>query len=91
MHDWHIVSSSTTSLAILTFKFAPQDYNEAQHDAFNTRIRASLVSSNTAGIPTTKVRHMVILRISAPSPSVSVAEMVRIVAESDSVARFLVG
>ncbi|KAF9768237.1 hypothetical protein IL306_014482 [Fusarium sp. DS 682] len=82
--DWEIVSSA--SLGVITFRYAPKDLTEDEPETINTGISKSLISSNKAGILTTKVRGKVALRICALSPQLSLDDMSSIIHEANSLA-----
>ncbi|OAQ77088.1 glutamate decarboxylase [Purpureocillium lilacinum] len=83
--DWEIVSPA--SMAILAFRFAPSDTADAERNELNVAISKRLVAENTAGILTTKLRGVVVMRLCAISPSLGVDEMRGIVREMDRLAR----
>ncbi|KAF4991662.1 hypothetical protein FGRMN_7674 [Fusarium graminum] len=82
--DWEIVSSA--SLGVITFRYAPEGMTEGELEAANTGISQSLISSNKAGILTTKVRGKVALRICALSPQLALDDMSDIIAEANNLA-----
>ncbi|KFA62045.1 hypothetical protein S40285_02099 [Stachybotrys chlorohalonatus IBT 40285] len=86
--EWEITSQA--SMAVVTFRYAAAGKTEEQLDVLNTAISKELISSNTAGILTTKLRGKVALRICALSPHLSLDEMSDIVCEADAIAKRLV-
>ncbi|KAM0187745.1 hypothetical protein ACHAPA_012036 [Fusarium lateritium] len=82
--DWEIVSSA--SLGVITFRYAPTGLTEDELEAINTGISKSLISSNKAGVLTTKVRGKVALRICALSPQLALDDMSDIIAEANMLA-----
>ncbi|KAH6951338.1 pyridoxal phosphate-dependent transferase [Fusarium avenaceum] len=82
--DWEIVSSA--SLGIITFRYAREGLTEDELEAINTGVSKSLISSNTAGVLTTKVRGKVALRICALSPQLALDDMSDIIAEANLLA-----
>lgn len=88
--DWEIMSSA--SMAVITFRFAPERRTEKQLDELNAIISQELRATNTAGILTTKVRGKVCLRICALSPQLTLDDMSSICAEADSLGQsYLLG
>jgi glutamate/tyrosine decarboxylase-like PLP-dependent enzyme len=83
--DWEIVSAA--SLAILTFRFRPENYAEAELGVLNSSISRRLFSENVAGIVTTVVRGLVVLRICAINPWLSEEDMAKVIVQMDLVAR----
>ncbi|VUC38061.1 unnamed protein product [Clonostachys rosea] len=83
--DWEITSRA--SVGVITFRYAPKGASENRLDEINTAVSRSLVSNNTAGILTTKVRGKVALRICALSPHLSLEDMSKIVRTADQLAR----
>ncbi|KAK2674219.1 Pyridoxal phosphate-dependent decarboxylase [Fusarium oxysporum f. sp. vasinfectum] len=82
--DWEIVSSA--SLGVITFRYAPEGLAEDELETINTGISKSLISSNKAGILTTKVRGKVALRICALSPQLALDDMSDIIHEANLLA-----
>jgi glutamate/tyrosine decarboxylase-like PLP-dependent enzyme len=82
--DWEIVSSA--SLGVITFRYAPEGLAEDELETVNTGISKSLISSNKAGILTTKVRGKVALRICALSPQLALDDMSDIIHEANLLA-----
>lgn len=82
--DWEIVSSA--SLGVITFRYAREGLTEDELEAINTGVSKSLISSNTAGVLTTKVRGKVALRICALSPQLALDDMSDIIAEANMLA-----
>lgn len=85
LDDWEIVSSA--SLGVITFRYAPDGVSEDELEVINTGISKSLISSNLAGVLTTKVRGKVALRICALSPQLGLDDMSEIIREADLLAR----
>jgi glutamate/tyrosine decarboxylase-like PLP-dependent enzyme len=83
--DWEITSSA--NLGVITFRYVVKDKSAEELDELNTEISRKLVSSNTAGILTTKVRGKVALRICALSPHLSLDEMSDIIQTADKFAK----
>ncbi|KAF4343593.1 l diaminobutyrate decarboxylase [Fusarium beomiforme] len=82
--DWEIVSSAC--LGVITFRYAPKGLTEDELEKINTGISKSLISSNKAGILTTKVRGKVALRICAWSPQLTLDDMSEIIHEANTLA-----
>jgi glutamate/tyrosine decarboxylase-like PLP-dependent enzyme len=82
--DWEIVSSA--SLGVITFRYAREGLTENELEVINTGVSKSLISSNTAGVLTTKVRGKVALRICALSPQLALDDMSDIIAEANMLA-----
>lgn len=83
--DWEITSPA--SLGIVTFRYVPEGRSEAEVDQLNMTVSQRLISSNTAGILTTKLRGKVVLRICSLSPDLSLHEMGEIIEKMDQFAR----
>ncbi|KAM5380080.1 hypothetical protein ACJZ2D_003727 [Fusarium nematophilum] len=83
--DWKIMSPA--NLGVVTFRYAPKGKIEDELEALNTAVSKGLISNNTAGILTTKVRGKVALRICSLSPHLSLDAMTGIIQEADSLAR----
>jgi glutamate/tyrosine decarboxylase-like PLP-dependent enzyme len=88
LQDWEILSPA--SLGVITFRYAPgtrtspeEDRREQELDAINSKISKELISSNVAGILTTKVKGKVALRICALSPELALEDMDRVIREAD--------
>ncbi|KAI6778758.1 uncharacterized protein J7T54_005861 [Emericellopsis cladophorae] len=87
LQDWEILSPA--NLGVVTFRYAGRttaavdDQREQVHDAINSRISKELISSNVAGILTTKVKGKVALRICALSPDLALEDMAHIIREAD--------
>ncbi|KAF4456352.1 hypothetical protein F53441_1511 [Fusarium austroafricanum] len=82
--DWEIVSSA--SLGVITFRYAPQGLTEEELEVINTGVSKSLISSNKAGILTTKVKGKVALRICALSPQLALDDMSSVIHEAHALA-----
>ncbi|KAJ6438217.1 glutamate decarboxylase [Purpureocillium lavendulum] len=89
LRDWEIVSPA--SMAILAFRFAPGDKTDAERDELNVGISKRLVAENVAGVLTTKLRGVVVMRMCAISPALGVDEMRGIVQQVDKLARGVYG
>lgn len=87
LDDWEIVSPA--SLGVVTFRYCPPSRTEEELDALNAAISQDLVSSNVAGILTTKVKGKVALRICALNPELPMEEMVEIVQKMNATAKEL--
>jgi glutamate/tyrosine decarboxylase-like PLP-dependent enzyme len=85
LDNWEIVSSA--SLGVITFRYAPEGVSEDELEIINTGVSKSLISSNLAGVLTTKVRGKVALRICALSPQLGLDDMSEIIREADLLAR----
>ena len=85
LDNWEIVSSA--SLGVITFRYAPEGVSEDDLETINTGVSKSLISSNLAGVLTTKVRGKVALRICALSPQLGLDDMSEIIREADKLAR----
>ncbi|KAJ4264249.1 hypothetical protein NW762_005443 [Fusarium torreyae] len=85
LSDWEIVSPA--SLGVITFRYAPKGVSEDELEVINTSISKNLISSNKAGVLTTKVRGKVALRICALSPELPLDDMSEIIKEADALAR----
>ncbi|RBR26394.1 uncharacterized protein FIESC28_00799 [Fusarium coffeatum] len=85
LDNWEIVSSA--SLGVITFRYAPEGVAEDELEIINTGVSKSLISSNLAGVLTTKVRGKVALRICALSPQLGLDDMSEIIREADKLAR----
>ncbi|CAF3495823.1 unnamed protein product [Fusarium graminearum] len=85
LNDWEIVSSA--SLGVVTFRYARKGLTEDELEVINTGVSKSLISSNMAGILTTKVRGKVALRICALSPQLALDDMSEIIREADALAK----
>ncbi|KAF4985905.1 hypothetical protein FDECE_16238 [Fusarium decemcellulare] len=83
--EWEILSSA--SLGVITFRYAPEGKTEDELEAVNTAVSKGLISSNIAGLLTTKVRGKVALRICALSPQLSLDDMSDIISEADNLAK----
>ncbi|KAI9166481.1 L-2,4-diaminobutyrate decarboxylase [Paramyrothecium foliicola] len=82
--NWEITSPA--SMGVVTFRCVSTGMAEEQLDELNAAISKKVVSSNTAGILTTKVRGRVALRICALSPNLTLDEMAGIIHEIDKFA-----
>ncbi|UNI18550.1 hypothetical protein JDV02_004813 [Purpureocillium takamizusanense] len=85
LSNWEIVSPA--SMAILAFRFVPRDKTDAQWNELNVAISKRLVAENIAGILTTKLRGVVVLRMCAFNPSLGVDEIRGVVQQMDRVAK----
>ena len=85
LEHWEVTSEA--SLAIVTFRYVPPGRTEEELNEVNVAISRRLLSENIAGILTTKLRGMVVLRICSISPRLTVDEMARIVASINRVAK----
>lgn len=85
--NWEIMSSS--SMGVVTFRFAPENKTEEELEALNVEISKALVSDNVAGILTTMVKGKVARRICALSPHLALEEMSDICLKADLIARAL--
>ncbi|KAI6752514.1 hypothetical protein HG530_013883 [Fusarium avenaceum] len=82
--NWEIVSSA--SLGVITFRYAHEGLTEDELEAINSGVSKCLISSNIAGVLTTKVRGKVALRICALSPQLALDDMSDIIAEANMLA-----
>ncbi|KAF5712356.1 l diaminobutyrate decarboxylase [Fusarium mundagurra] len=82
--DWEIVSAA--SLGVITFRYAREGLAEDELEIINSGISKNLISSNKAGILTTKVRGKVALRICALSPQLALNDMSDIIHEANLLA-----
>ncbi|KAG9252378.1 pyridoxal phosphate-dependent transferase [Emericellopsis atlantica] len=79
LQDWEILSPA--NMGVVTFRYAARataaehGQHEEALDAINSRISKELISSNVAGILTTKVQGKVALRICALSPHLALEDM----------------
>lgn len=82
---WEIISSS--SLAILNFRFAPSWLKEPALDAINAEISSLLMARNVAAIFTTKLNGMVSLRMCTINPETTREDIADVVKALDDTAR----
>ncbi|KAJ5937808.1 pyridoxal-dependent decarboxylase [Penicillium verhagenii] len=82
---WEILSSS--SLAILNFRFAPLGLKEPTLDAINTQISSQLMARNVAVIFTTKLNGMVSLRMCTINPETTRDDIADVVKALDDAAK----
>ena len=73
--NWEIVSPA--QLAMLNFRYAPEDLSEEQKDALNEKISSRLNESGYAAIFTTVLRGKTVLRICAIHPETTREEINR--------------
>ncbi|KIM95800.1 hypothetical protein OIDMADRAFT_133695 [Oidiodendron maius Zn] len=85
--DWEVISPA--SLAIITFRFAPEDKAERELDALNSAISQHMIFNNIAGILTTKLNGKVVLRICAISPLLDIAEMRHVIEKLDEISHVI--
>ena len=83
--DWEIVSPA--QLAMLNFRFAPDDLSEAQKDTLNETLSVRLNESGYAAMFTTVLRGKTVLRICAIHPETTKEEMETTVRMLDEFAR----
>lgn len=82
--QWEIFSPA--QMAILVFRFVPEDVDEEGKDEINARISKVMVESGKGGILTTKMGGKVALRICSISPELGEQEMIQVVKDSKEVA-----
>lgn len=85
--SWEITSPA--SMAIVTFRYAPEGKTEEERDELNGSISRHFMENNLAGILTANLRGRVVLRICSISPVLSADEMVEVVMQLDRVAKFV--
>jgi glutamate/tyrosine decarboxylase-like PLP-dependent enzyme len=85
LQGWEITSSAT--MAILTFRFAPSSISANRLDALNGAVSKRLLADKVAGILTTKVRGRVVLRICTINPVLTEEQMASLIVQVDNVAQ----
>ncbi|KIM93802.1 hypothetical protein OIDMADRAFT_35269 [Oidiodendron maius Zn] len=85
---WQILSPA--KMAIVTFRFVPDETEESDLDSINQRVSKRLVSSNSCGILTTKIRGHVALRICAISPKLQLDDMTAVIHKLNETAKKIV-
>ncbi|KAF3005314.1 hypothetical protein E8E15_001224 [Penicillium rubens] len=85
--DWQIISSS--SLAILTFRYAPEAIrsNNSVCNDCNTAISKKIASENKAVIFTTRLKKLVCLRMCTINPNTTMEDIDEVVETLDSIAK----
>jgi glutamate/tyrosine decarboxylase-like PLP-dependent enzyme len=74
---WQITSRA--SLAIVTFRYAPEDKSDIQRDRLNTLISQWLIAEDIAGALTTRIHGRVVLRMCCIHPDLTETELKDIV------------
>lgn len=82
---WEILSPS--SLAIINFRFAPEELKKPALDAINSEISSQLMARNVAVIFTTKLNGMVSLRMCTINPETTRDDIADVVKALDDTAR----
>lgn len=83
--DWEIVSHA--SLAIVTFRYAPDAVPEQVHDELNSEISRRILAEGFAAIYTTTLRGQKVLRLAATNPATTPQDLAETAARLDKHAR----
>lgn len=82
--EWEIISPA--QMAIVAFRYAPADHDEATLDELNAAVSKKSIETNTACILTTQIRGKTVLRIVTIQPDLAMSEMVGIIDRLNEIA-----